>query len=39
MLVIRTRVEQAKLADRFGDECRAYARRTGKFFSLLGRGR
>jgi protein-S-isoprenylcysteine O-methyltransferase Ste14 len=37
MLVIRTRVEEARLADRFGDEYRAYARRTGRFFPLLGR--
>ena len=39
MLVIRTRVEEAKLAERFGDEYRAYARRTGRFFPLLGRRR
>jgi protein-S-isoprenylcysteine O-methyltransferase Ste14 len=39
MLVIRTRVEEAKLIERFGDEYRAYARRTGRFFPLLGRGR
>ena len=38
MLVIRSRVEEAKLADRFGDEYRAYARRTGRFFPSLGRG-
>jgi protein-S-isoprenylcysteine O-methyltransferase Ste14 len=38
-LGIRTRVEEAKLAERFGDEYRAYARRTGKFFPLLGRAR
>jgi protein-S-isoprenylcysteine O-methyltransferase Ste14 len=37
MLVIRTRVEEAKLAETFGDEYRAYARRTGKFFPRLGR--
>ena len=37
MLVTRTRVEEAKLAERFGDEYRAYARRTGRFFPLLGR--
>jgi protein-S-isoprenylcysteine O-methyltransferase Ste14 len=37
MLVIRTRVEEAKLADRFGDEYRVYARRTGRFFPLFGR--
>jgi protein-S-isoprenylcysteine O-methyltransferase Ste14 len=34
MLVIRTRVEEANLTERFGDEYRAYARRTGKFFPL-----
>jgi protein-S-isoprenylcysteine O-methyltransferase Ste14 len=39
MLVIRTRIEEAKLAERFGDEYRVYARRTGKFFPALGRGR
>ncbi len=39
MLVIRTRVEEAKLAERFGDEYRDYARRTGRFFPLLGRRR
>jgi protein-S-isoprenylcysteine O-methyltransferase Ste14 len=39
MLGIRTRVEEAKLADRFGDEYRDYARRTGKFFPVLGRMR
>jgi protein-S-isoprenylcysteine O-methyltransferase Ste14 len=37
MLVIRTRVEEARLAERFGDEYRAYTRRTGRFFPLLGR--
>jgi len=36
MLVIRSRVEEAKLAERFGEEYRAYARRTGKFFPLVG---
>jgi protein-S-isoprenylcysteine O-methyltransferase Ste14 len=39
MLGIRATVEEAKLAERFGDEYRAYARRTGKFFPALGRGR
>ena len=38
MLVIRSRVEEANLAERFGDEYRAYARRTGRFFPSLGRG-
>ena len=37
MLVVRTRIEEAKLIERFGDEYRAYARRTGRFFPLLGR--
>jgi protein-S-isoprenylcysteine O-methyltransferase Ste14 len=37
MLVARTKVEEAKLAERFGDEYRAYARRTRKFFPYLGR--
>ena len=36
MLGIRTRVEEAKLSERFGDEYRDYARRTGKFFPALG---
>jgi protein-S-isoprenylcysteine O-methyltransferase Ste14 len=39
MLVIRTRIEEANLVDRFGDEYKAYVRRTGKFFPVLGRGR
>lgn len=37
MLVARTRVEEAKLAERFGEEYRAYAGRTGKFFPSLKR--
>jgi protein-S-isoprenylcysteine O-methyltransferase Ste14 len=37
MLVTRTRIEEAKLTERFGDEYRAYARRTGRFFPLLKR--
>jgi protein-S-isoprenylcysteine O-methyltransferase Ste14 len=36
MLVIRSRVEEAKLTERFGDEYRAYALRTGKFFPRFG---
>jgi protein-S-isoprenylcysteine O-methyltransferase Ste14 len=32
MLVRRTRVEEAKLIERFGDEYRAYAEQTGRFF-------
>ena len=39
MLVARTAVEEAKLTERFGDEYREYARRTGRFFPLLGRRR
>jgi protein-S-isoprenylcysteine O-methyltransferase Ste14 len=39
MLGIRATVEEAKLAERFGDEYRAYARQTGKFFPVFGRGR
>ena len=37
MLVLRTRVEEAKLTERFGDDYRDYARRTGRFFPRLGR--
>ena len=36
-LVVRTRTEEAKLAERFGDEYRAYAGRTGRFFPRLSR--
>ncbi len=36
MLVARTRIEEVKLAERFGDEYWAYARRTGRFFPLIG---
>lgn len=39
LLVTRSRVEEAKLAERFGDDYRAYAQRTGRFFPLLGRRR
>jgi protein-S-isoprenylcysteine O-methyltransferase Ste14 len=35
MLVIRTRIEEAKLLERFGDEYRTYAARTGKFLPRL----
>jgi protein-S-isoprenylcysteine O-methyltransferase Ste14 len=35
MLAARTRVEEAKLTERFGDEYRAYAVRTGRFLPLL----
>ena len=37
MLVARTRVEEDKLAERFGDEYHAYARRTGRFLPLVRR--
>ena len=39
MLAIRTRIEEAKLTERFGDEYRGYARRTGRFLPLLRRPR
>jgi protein-S-isoprenylcysteine O-methyltransferase Ste14 len=32
MMVVRTRIEEEKLIERFGDEYRAYMERTGKFF-------
>jgi protein-S-isoprenylcysteine O-methyltransferase Ste14 len=32
----RSRIEEAKLSERFGDEYRAYQGRTGKFFPKLG---
>ncbi len=35
MLIVRTRIEEKKLIDRFGDEYRAYMERTGKFFPHL----
>jgi protein-S-isoprenylcysteine O-methyltransferase Ste14 len=35
LLVWRTRTEEANLAARFGDEYRAYAERTGRFFPRL----
>lgn len=37
MQASRTRVEEAKLADRFGEEYRAYRGRTGRFLPLLRR--
>jgi protein-S-isoprenylcysteine O-methyltransferase Ste14 len=37
MLIIRSKVEEAKLEERFGDEYRAYVERTGKFFPRIGR--
>jgi protein-S-isoprenylcysteine O-methyltransferase Ste14 len=35
LLVVRTRKEEHRLIERFGDEYRAYMRRTGRFFPLL----
>ena len=37
MLVRRTTIEEAKLTERFGDEYRSYAAKTGRFFPRLGR--
>jgi protein-S-isoprenylcysteine O-methyltransferase Ste14 len=36
-LVARTRIEEAKLIERFGEDYRAYMARTGQFFPRLGR--
>jgi protein-S-isoprenylcysteine O-methyltransferase Ste14 len=35
MMVARTRIEEAKLLERFGDAYRTYAARTGRFFPRL----
>jgi protein-S-isoprenylcysteine O-methyltransferase Ste14 len=35
-MVIRCRTEEAKLVERFGEEYRAYARRTGRFVPRFG---
>src|SRR5207249_3646753 len=32
MLIRRTRIEEAKLIERFGDQYRSYAEKTGRFF-------
>ena len=32
MMVVRTRIEEEKLVERFGDEYRTYMERTGRFF-------
>jgi protein-S-isoprenylcysteine O-methyltransferase Ste14 len=37
MLVVRTRIEEEKLIERFGDEYRAYIGRTGRFLPHLTR--
>ncbi len=39
LLVVRTRQEEAKLIERFGDEYRQYRERTGKFFPRLKAGK
>lgn len=36
LLVVRTRKEEEKLVERFGDEYRRYMERTGRFFPRLG---
>lgn len=35
LLVARTRIEEQKLSDRFGDDYRTYMRRTGRFFPRI----
>jgi protein-S-isoprenylcysteine O-methyltransferase Ste14 len=35
MLVRRTSIEEGKLNERFGDEYRSYAEKTGRFFPRL----
>ncbi len=37
LLVLRTRIEEDKLIERFGDEYRQYMVRTGRFFPRFGR--
>ncbi len=37
MLVLRTRIEEACLIERFGDDYRAYMKRTGRFIPRFGR--
>ncbi len=37
LLVVRTRKEEEKMVERFGDEYRRYMERTGRFFPRLGR--
>jgi protein-S-isoprenylcysteine O-methyltransferase Ste14 len=37
-LVARTRIEEDKLIERFGDEYRNYMAKTGRFFPRFGRG-
>jgi protein-S-isoprenylcysteine O-methyltransferase Ste14 len=38
LIVMRTRIEEEKLLERFGDEYRAYRQRTGRFFPRFGAG-
>lgn len=38
LMVIRTRTEEAKLLERFGDQYRAYMARTGRFVPRVGAG-
>lgn len=35
LLIVRTRTEEAKLIERFGDDYREYMKRTGRFFPRL----
>lgn len=37
MLALRSRIEEAKLIERFGNDYREYVKRTGAFFPRLGR--
>ena len=37
LIVLRTRIEEEKLIERFGDEYRSYMKRTRRFFPCLGR--
>jgi protein-S-isoprenylcysteine O-methyltransferase Ste14 len=37
MLALRSHIEEAKLIERFGDDYRDYAKRTGAFFPRLGK--
>jgi len=38
MLLVRSPKEEARLTGRFGDECRAYMKRTGRLLSRSGWG-
>ena len=37
LIVLRTRIEEEKLIERFGDDYRSYMNRTGRFLPRLGR--